>query len=415
MDVVINDVINDNKFFKWLTLYRPISEFRIGGFSLRERLERIVGRDSLFLLVKNESQAKVLKRKLSINIQLIPDGEFIVINSGVIGSFESLKRLLSHIENLPVGKAVFRNDVFIAGKLNKDYLSPDMSIIGRLSHVDYPSMNLFYIRYPWDMFKIQETVIGDDALSDLIRNTYSILKPNRGKWPILVSKKDVYIEKYVYLETIKGPIIISDDSEIQAFSRISGPCVIREGVTILSARIRENVSIGPVSKIGGETESSIVDGYSNKAHESYLGHSYIGEWVNLGDFTVTSDLKNTYGPIRVTFEGEKFDTGEVKLGSFMGDFVKTSIGTLILAGKFIANFSHVMGIVYDNIPPFTFWNGYSKRLFDLDYESILRIQKRMYERRDIRQYPEEINYVKEIYESTSGERINAEKGVISLK
>ena len=414
MDIVINDVINDNNFFKWLNLYRPQSEFRIGGFSLRERLERLVGRDSLFLLVKNESQAKVLKRRLSINIQLIPEGDFIMVNSGVIGSFMSLKELITHIEDLPLGKAVFKNGVFIAGKLNKDYLSSEMLIKNSLSPVEYPSTNLFYIRYPWDMLKIQSIIVSDDVFSDFIRDTHSILKPNRGKWPVFISKNDVFIEKHVYFETIKGPIIIGDGAEIQAFSRISGPSVIRENTAILSARIRENVSIGPVSKVGGEIEHSIIDGYSNKAHESYLGHSYVGEWVNLGAYTVTSDLKNTYGPIRIILKDEKIDTTLIKLGSFIGDFAKTSISTSILAGKYIGNFSHVMGLVYRNIPPFTFWNGFSKDLYELNRESTIRIQKRMYERRNVRQYPEEISYIKELYESTSPDRMNVKKGVFSF-
>lgn len=414
MDVVINNVINDNKFFKRLTLYRPLSEFRIGGFSLRERLEKLVGRDSLFLLVENESQANVLKRRLSINVQHIPDGDFIMINPGVIGSFSSLKELIKHIENLPVGKAVFKNNVFIAGKLNKGFLSTDMRIRNHVSHVEYPSLNIFYIKYPWDMLKIQNMIISDDVFSDIIRKKYSILKPNRGKWPIFISKEDVFIEKYIYLETLHGPIIICGNSEVQAFSRISGPTVIRENTTVSSARIRGNVSIGPVSKVGGEVEWSIIDGYTNKSHESYLGHSYVGEWVNLGAYTVTSDLKNTYGPIRVFIDGEKIDTGLIKLGSFIGDFVKTAIATSIYAGKFIGNFSHVMGLVYNNIPPFTIWNGYAKELYELNLNSVLRTQKRMYERRSIKQYPEEINYVNELFKLTSSMRIEAKKGFFSL-
>ncbi len=414
MDIVINDVINNNKFFKWLTLYRPLSEFRIGGFSLRERLEKLVGRDSLFLLVKNESQAKVLKRKLSINIQLIPEGEFIMLNSGVIGSLTSLKELISHFETLDLGKALLKNGVFIAGKLNKEYLSSEMLIKNSLHPIDYPSTNLFYVKYPWDMLKVQNMLISDDIFSDYIRNNFSILKPNRGKWPVFVSKNDVFVEKHVYFETIQGPVIIGDGVEVQAFSRVSGPAIIRENTIILSARIRGNVSIGPISKVGGEIDYSIIDGFSNKAHESYLGHSYVGEWVNIGAYTVTSDLKNTYGPIRVIFQNEKTDTGLIKLGSFIGDFVKTAISTSIFAGKLIGSFSHIMGIVYRDIPPFTLWNGFSKELYELDCDSTIRTQKRMYERRNIRQYPEEITFIREIYSSTSSERVNTKKKSFSF-
>ncbi len=408
MDIVINDNILPDDFFRWLVLYRPFSEFRVGGFSLRERLEKLVGRESIYLLLKNDLQAKILSKRLGITVQTIPENDFIMINSRVAGSFTALEDLIKYLETAPSGKAIYMDGVFIAGKLNKDHLD-GFNLAEKLPGLEYPSTNIFLVRYPWDIIKIQGMIISDDIFSKVIKENFSVLKPNRGQWPVFASKEGVYIEKYVYLDSSKGPIIIGDNVEVHAFSRISGPTVIRENSYILSGLVRENVVIGPVCKIGGEISDSLVDGYSNKAHESYLGHSYVGEWVNIGALSVTSDLKNTYGKIKVELGGVRFDTGTIKLGSFIGDFAKISISTSIFAGKFIGAFSHVMGLVHRNIPPFTMWNGYSRKLYELELSSAIKTQERMYSRRSIEQLEEEVEYVKVLFNETTQERVDASK------
>jgi|Deesub1362A_J573_1020465.scaffolds.fasta_scaffold00008_292 UDP-N-acetylglucosamine diphosphorylase/glucosamine-1-phosphate N-acetyltransferase len=409
MDIVINDNILPDDFFRWLVLYRPFSEFRVGGFSLRERLERLVGRESIYLLLKNDLQARILSRRLGIAVQTIPENDFIMINSRVAGSFTALEELIKYLETAPSGKAIYIDGVFIAGKLNKDNLD-GFNLANKLPGLEYPSTNIFLVRYPWDIIKIQGMIISDDIFSKFIKGNFSVLKPNRGQWPVFASKEGVYIEKYVYLDSSKGPIIIGDNVEVHAFSRISGPSVIRENSYIFSGLVRENVVIGPVCKIGGEISDSLVDGYTNKAHESYLGHSYVGEWVNIGALSVTSDLKNTYGKIKVEFGGVRFDTGTIKLGSFIGDFAKISISTSIFAGKIIGAFSHVMGLVYRNIPPFTMWNGYTRKIYQLNLSSAIRTQERMYSRRDIQQLEEEREYIEKLFEGTSQDRAEAYEG-----
>ncbi len=163
------------------------------------------------------------------------------------------------------------------------------------------------------------------------------------------SKKDVYIatgakiHPMVTLDAEHGPIYIDEGAEIHPFSRIEGPCYIGKKSLLLGAKCREGNSIGDFCKVGGEVEESIIHGYSNKYHDGFLGHSYVGEWVNLGAFTTNSDLKNDYSNVSVMLDGRRsIDTGSTKVGSLIGDHVKTSIGTLLNTGSYVGAMALIM-------------------------------------------------------------------------
>jgi len=124
--------------------------------------------------------------------------------------------------------------------------------------------------------------------------------------------------------------------EVHPFTRIEGPCYIGPKCILLGAKCREGMSIGPMCRVGGEVEESIIQGYSNKYHDGFLGHAYVGEWVNLGALTTNSDLKNDYSSVSVVLDGKApIDTGSTKVGSIIGDHTKTSIGTLLNTGSFV--------------------------------------------------------------------------------
>jgi hypothetical protein len=102
---------------------------------------------------------------------------------------------------------------------------------------------------------------------------------------------------------------------------------------LLGAKCRAGNSIGPVCRIGGEIEGTIIQGYSNKYHDGFLGHAYVGQWVNLGALTTNSDLKNDYSEVKVTLDGRaQLATGSSKVGALIGDHTKTSIGTIFNTG-----------------------------------------------------------------------------------
>ena len=156
------------------------------------------------------------------------------------------------------------------------------------------------------------------------------------------SRGDVYIgpaariHPMVVIDAEHGPVYIDRGAVIHPFTRIEGPCYIGPGSVLLGAKCREGNSIGPACRIGGEIEESIIQGYSNKYHDGFLGHAYVGQWVNLGALTTNSDLKNDYSTVSVMLDGKRsIDTGSTKVGSLIGDHTKTSIGTLLNTGAYV--------------------------------------------------------------------------------
>jgi len=144
------------------------------------------------------------------------------------------------------------------------------------------------------------------------------------------------VHPMVVIDASNGPVYIDQGAEIHPFSRIEGPCYIGPKCILLGAKCREGNSIGPLCRIGGELEESIIQGYSNKYHDGFLGHAYVGQWVNLGALTTNSDLKNDYSAVSVVLDGRTpISTGSTKVGSLIGDHAKTSIGTLLNTGSYV--------------------------------------------------------------------------------
>src|SRR5262249_13241808 len=135
------------------------------------------------------------------------------------------------------------------------------------------------------------------------------------------------------LDAGAGPICVENEAMISPNAVLQGPCYVGANSLIQPTTIiREATSIGAYCKIGGELEGTIFHGYSNKQHHGVLGHSYVCEWVNLGAGTVNSDLKNTYGNVRVEIGNQSVDTGQIFVGAFIGDHAKTGINTILPTG-----------------------------------------------------------------------------------
>jgi hypothetical protein len=174
---------------------------------------------------------------------------------------------------------------------------------------------------------------------------------------------------------------------------------------VLAGRVKGS-SFGPNCRIGGEVESSIVHAYSNKAHEGFLGHSYIGEWVNLGSGTQTSDLRNDYGKVTVTIAGQKVDTGLLKVGSFIGDHTKTSISCLFNTGSVAGPFGMLIdsgGLLPRTLPAFCLYHeGRIRERTDLG--AMFATAATMMARRDMTWSAAHADFFLDLYERTSGER-----------
>ena len=164
------------------------------------------------------------------------------------------------------------------------------------------------------------------------------------------------IDPYTVFDTTNGPIILGANVWVQPFSRIEGPCSIGPESQLFRANLRGCVSIGPTCRIGGEVEAAIVHGHSNKYHEGFLGHAYIGEWVNLGAITSNSDLRNDYGEVFVPLQGDPVPTGQAKVGCFIGDHTRTGMGSMLNTGTAIGVMCNVLpaGILLPkHVPSFT--------------------------------------------------------------
>jgi hypothetical protein len=151
-------------------------------------------------------------------------------------------------------------------------------------------------------------------------------------------------------------VVIAAGAVIHAFTRLEGPCSIGEGTVLLGAKVRAGTSIGPRCRMGGEIEHSIVLGYSNKYHDGFLGHSYLGEWVNLAAGTNTSDLRCDYQNVTVSVDGREVQTNQLKVGVMIGDHAKTGLGVKLDCGTMIGPFASVLptgSFAPRSIPGFT--------------------------------------------------------------
>lgn len=199
--------------------------------------------------------------------------------------------------------------------------------------------------------------------------------------PASIVLQNAAIEPGVTFDTRAGPVVLEEHVEVRAGTRLEGPLWAGPGARLLGGRIAAS-AIGPVSVVHGEVVSSILLGYANKAHDGFVGHSVLGRWVNLGAGTTTSNLKNTYGPIRLKVKGETFDTGLRNLGSLIGDHAKIAIGTLLGAGTVVGAGANVFDTVRPPryIPPFA-WGGSGPQ--QMTAEGFLRVAERVLPRRGV--------------------------------
>jgi UDP-N-acetylglucosamine diphosphorylase/glucosamine-1-phosphate N-acetyltransferase len=150
------------------------------------------------------------------------------------------------------------------------------------------------------------------------------------------------IEPGVTFDVRRGPVVVEQHAYVFGGSRLQGPVYVGPGTQILGGLI-ENASIGPRCKLRGEISGSVFLGFANKAHDGFLGHSVIGRWVNLGAGTTTSNLKNTYGLVRLDHPEGRIETERQFLGSLIGDHAKTAVGTMLATGTMIGTGANVFG------------------------------------------------------------------------
>ncbi len=255
--------------------------------------------------------------------------------------------------------------------------------------------------WPWDfMFRLRDTLFNQLKLKN--KKVPKGVKV-AGKNPLYVDKTSK-IEEGTIINTTDGGIYIGPHTVIHQ-SSINGPVCIGEYSQIKPYSTINNSYIGKNCRIGGEIDSSIILDFTNKSHLGYLGHSYVGEWVNIGANTITSDLKMTYGTISIKMGNQKIDTKTNKLGSFFGDMVKTSIGTNIYSGIRIGVSSHIYGNIFSDVPSYVIYgHGIGSENVEMDVSLAIKFQKRMMSRRNVNMSLPYEKMMKTLFDMTSKER-----------
>jgi len=363
MRLILADIFDKNRGnFYPLALGRPVWELRCGFNSLGEKLI-----DKWHGLQARENTAKTAmpqkdvacfvpdymadsyanKTKYPVNDLSVLDDDLLILNPCI--KAESCNVTISGPSEVGLDE---QGNVLYA-RIVKDDLSrlptDDISQFIGQAKAKLPNVKsaLPKWQYIWDLIlNNAEQITADFAAAGRSGIEGTVEQPNA----IRGGMKDVYIapgamvHPMVVIDAEHGPVYIDNDAEIHPFTRIEGPCYIGKQTILLGAKCREGNSIGPMCRVGGEVEKSIIHGHSNKYHDGFLGHAYVGEWVNLGAFTTNSDLKNDYSNVSVMLDGRHpIDTGSVKVGSLIGDHVKTSIGTLFNTGSYVGPMALIMG------------------------------------------------------------------------
>lgn len=266
------------------------------------------------------------------------------------------------------------------------------------------------VRYPWDLIENN----AEQLCLDFVR-CRSWPMENVEIMPAVVGPRDrlwlsasAHVDPMVVFDTRMGPVIVAEHAVITAFSRLEGPCYVGPHTHIAGASVRGS-SFGPQCRIGGEVEASIIHGHSNKHHDGFLGHAYIGEWVNLGAGTCNSDLRNDYGPIQVPVQGEPTLTGLTKVGCFVGDHTKTGLVALLNTGTSIGIFCNILPagrLAPKHMPSFTtWWNGSLRE--SADWTHLLTTARTMMQRRGQQLSDAQIAMYLHVFDETALERRRA--------
>ncbi len=387
--IVFDDPILSNNF-KPLTYTRTTFELPFGADTVLDRLLNTLTPDTTTLLVPNYLKEVVKERhpNLTVNPDSVNEDAIVVNGFFNTGSKDLLKKVSSQNKRF----VILDGDFLAAARLSEPHLGKMVQAIKECKPylnalVDavptFEASNTICAKYPWHLLDLiaaalKEQVEGRGGAEGALPSNIYVKGGREG----LRFGEGVTVEGFVTFDTSSGPIILDDGCIVESFTRISGPTYIGRGSLIKPSSIIEGSVIGEGCKIGGEVSNSIILNYTNKAHVGYIGHSIVGEWVNLGAGTCNSDLKNTYGSVKVNVGGVAVDTKRVKVGCFIGDGVKSSIGTQISTGKKIGVFSHIGGFIDQDIPPFTFCpKGVDRGAEPMTLDEVLKVQRRMMSRR----------------------------------
>ena len=378
MNVILFDSNRSN--FYPLSYTRPISEFRIGILTIKEKwthyYKNISTKTEDYLVSKYPIRKQ--KENLWIDASVLPS-----------------KELKTELDSLRNGELLESNGKIIAFK-NLNYSFKNLNKINT-------SILVNSIENIWDIFADNGREIeADFKLLTKARKSQKISDTNT------VIGKHIFVEKGAkiscsILNAENGPIYIGKNTEIMEGAIIRGPFAMGENAVLkMGAKIYGPTTLGPHCKVGGEVNNSVFFGYSSKAHDGFLGNSVIGEWCNLGADTNNSNLKNNYADVKLwNYEMERFKkTGLQFCGLIMGDHSKCGINTMFNTGTVIGISANIFGSGFPrNFVPSFSWGGASGfQVYKLP--KVFEVASKVFERRKLDFDENEQNILSEVYDMT---------------
>ena len=262
-----------------------------------------------------------------------------------------------------------------------------------------------FLEHPWQFVEHNPRAIADDlagargGVRGDVHRLACLESPER-----IVVGEGATVGPFAVLDAGPGPILVGRGARVAAHTVVTGPCVIGPGTQLLGGFVSAT-TFGPECRVAGEVEASVWQGYGNKRHHGFVGHSVLGEWVNLGALTTTSDLKNNYGSVRVWVDGTEVDSRSSKVGAFVGAHAKTGIGTLLPTGASVGTASNLFGggvFAPRQVPSFSWWDG--RASVEHEYGRFLATAKRAFSRRGRVLGPADEAVLAAVFASTAAER-----------
>jgi UDP-N-acetylglucosamine diphosphorylase / glucose-1-phosphate thymidylyltransferase / UDP-N-acetylgalactosamine diphosphorylase / glucosamine-1-phosphate N-acetyltransferase / galactosamine-1-phosphate N-acetyltransferase len=395
-----------------LVYFRPTYDLRCGILTLREKVEHYFPNTSISLHCRGYLSDLVKQQNPGLLVNEIKGKSCLFINGRVIANSKLAEQLSTDTDTLFV-----KGETIIAARVSGSKLDllkhklNDLFTFSDFNDLVKKEVAANVIHYPWDLVSNN----GAQLISDFNLLTSKVdgskIKGKVYPGAHLLNEDKIFIDEGakikpgVVLDAESGPIYIGKEAKIFPNAVIEGPAFIGSKSAIkIGAKIYENTSIGEVCKVGGEVEESIIHSYSNKQHDGFLGHAYLGMWVNLGADTNNSDLKNNYGSVKVMINGEQVDSGSMFVGLTMGDHSKAAINTMFNTGTVVGVSSNVFGAGFPKkyVPSFA-WGG-SESMTSYDIEKALDVARRVMARRKIKLTEVEEKVFREISDMTREER-----------
>lgn len=343
MNYILFDGPNRNNLLPF-TFTRPVADIRVGILTIREKWENLLGYTTT-TLTEDYLEEKFPMVEVENNIM-------------IDASFLPTENLANQVKQLKPFQVLVFNDEIIAFYTN----DTQEEINFEEFHIIQVKEEPYQLKNTWDIFKLNGIAIKadfdlltKDRKSEKISKTNNLIKPDN-----IFIEEGVKIE-FATLNATDGPIYIGKNAEIMEGSLIRGPFALGDFSTIkMGAKIYGPTTIGPHCKVGGEVNNSVIFGYSNKAHDGFLGNSVIGEWCNIGADTNNSNLKNNYAQVKLwNYVSERFvNTGLQFCGLMMGDHSKCGINTMFNTGTVVGVSANIYGSNFPRnfIPSFS-WGG----------------------------------------------------------